>query len=284
MFSRLGAKVNVFEILPTVFKPGEASLVNQLEKILKEEGIYIRKGVRVVKAYKEKGKKVLIYRILEGRNEEGQEIYGDEILLATGKTPNTDALNLEKAKVDIDGRKAIIVNEYLQTSNENIYAAGDVTNLPLRLETTAGREGSIAVENAFEGNREKIDYNEVPYAIFTDPSLAGVDLTEEEMMNKYGVCSCRTLQFKDLPKAIIKNRTEGAVKLVIHPDTAQILGIHILAPDAGDLIAQGILIIRNKMTIYDVISMLPVFPTFSEAIKLCALSFMKDISKISCCV
>ncbi len=284
MFGRFGARVDVLEILPTVFKPGEATLVKQLENILKEEGISIRTGVRVLKAYKERGKKVLIYRILEGRNEKEQEIYGDEILLATGKIPNTDALQLEKAKVDIDRRKAIIVNEYLQTSNENIYAAGDVTNLPLRLETTAGREGSIAVENAFEGNRNKINYNEVPYAIFTDPSLAGVGLTEEEMMNKYGMCSCRTLQFKDLPKAIIKNRTEGAVKLVIHPDTAQILGIHILAPDAGDLIAIGMMIVKNKMTIDDVINTLPVFPTFSEAIKLCALSFKKDITKLSCCI
>ncbi len=284
MFARFGARVNILEILPTIFKPGEANLVKQLEAILNREGINIKTGVRVVGAYKEKGKKVLSYKVLEGKSEKEERIYGDEILLATGKTPNTDGLQLEKAKVNVDRRKAVIVNEFLQTSNEGIYAAGDVANLPLRLETTAGREGSIAVENALEGNRKRIDYNEVPYAIFTDPSLAGVGLTEEDMMNRYGVCSCRTLQFKDLPKAIIKNRTEGAVKLVIHPDTAQILGVHILAPDAGDLIAEGMLIIRNKMTIYDVIDTLPVFPTFSEAIKLCALSFIKNVSELSCCV
>jgi len=284
MFARFGARVNILEMLPTIFKPGEATLVKQLEAILKREGIKIKTGVRILAAHNENGKKVLTYKILEGRSEKEEKVYGDEIFLATGKTPNTDGLELEKAKVNVDRRKAVIVNEFLQTSNENIYSAGDVIHLPLRLETTAGKEGSIAAENALEGNRKKINYDEVPYAIFTDPSLAGVGLTEEEMMNRYVICSCRTLQFKDLPKAIIKNRTEGAVKLVIHPNTAQILGAHILAPDAGDLIAQGMLIIKNKMTIYDVIDTLPVFPTFSEAIKLCALSFIKKISELSCCV
>ena len=114
--------------------------------------------------------------------------------------------------------------------------------------------------------------------------FAGVGLTEEEQMKKMGTCSCRTLKFSDLPRAIIKERTDGIIKIVAHPKTGQVVGVHILAPDAGELIAQAMLIIKNKMTIFDVIETLPVFPTLSEAIKLCALSFTKDVSKFPCCV
>lgn len=280
LFSRFGTKVTVLELLPTIFQPGEASLVKRLENILVSQGISIKTNAKVKKAYRENGEKVLVYT-LNGKEE---NIRGDEILLAAGKTPNTEGLNLDKARVEIDKKKRVMVNEFLQTSNENIYAAGDVTNLPLRLETTAGREGSIAAENILTGSNLSIDYDIVPYAIFTSPSLAGVGLTEKEQMKRMGVCSCRTFDFAKLPKAIIKEMTEGAIKMVIHPKTNQILGVHILAPDAGDLIAQAMLIIKNKMTIYDVIETLPVFPTFSEAIKLCALSFIKNISKISCCI
>jgi mercuric reductase len=211
-------------------------------------------------------------------------VEADEILLAAGKTPNTQGLGLDKAGVEIDKRQAIIVNQYFQTSNPNIFAVGDVTNGPLRLEPTAGREGTLAAENALKGTTLSIDYNAVPYTIFTDPQLAGVGLTEDEQMKQMGVCACRTVSFEDVPKAIIMRRTEGLIKMAMHPETRHVLGVHILAPNAGDLIAQAMVLIKNKKTIDDVINSLPVFPTLSEAIKIAALSFTKDISKLSCCI
>ena len=99
-----------------------------------------------------------------------------------------------------------------------------------------------------------------------------------------GVCACRTVSFADVPKAIIMRRTEGMIKMAIHPQTKQILGVHILAPNAGELIAEAMMLIKNKNTIDDVVNSLPMFPTLSEAMKIVALSFTKDISKLSCCI
>ncbi|MBI2196971.1 mercury(II) reductase, partial [Candidatus Daviesbacteria bacterium] len=95
---------------------------------------------------------------------------------------------------------------------------------------------------------------------------------------------CRTISFEAVPKALIIGRTEGLIKMAVHPDTKVILGVHILAPNAGDLIAQAMVLVKNKNTIDDVANSLPMFPTLSEAIKIVALSFVKDISKLSCCI
>jgi mercuric reductase len=101
---------------------------------------------------------------------------------------------------------------------------------------------------------------------------------------RFGTCMCHTVSFAHVPKAIIMKHTEGLIKMAIHPKTRQITGVHILAPHAGELVAQAMTLVKNKNTIDDVVDYLPIFPTLSEAIKLAALSFTKDISKLSCCV
>ncbi|MDA8079048.1 MAG: mercury(II) reductase [Nitrospiraceae bacterium] len=280
MYARFGTKVTILERLNTVFPPSEKELVDRLAQVIIREGITVRTGVTVKMAWKQNGKKILSY-VADGKEE---EVSGDEILLATGKTSNTQGLGLKNAGVEIDKRQVIIVNRFMQTSQPHIFAAGDVINLPLRLEITAGHEGTLAAENALSDAQKGIDYDTVPYTIFTDPQLAGVGFTEEEQMRKIGVCECRTVSFADVPKAIITKRTEGLIKMAIHPETRQIMGVHILAPYAGELIAEAMMLVRNKNTVDDVVDSLPMFPTLSESIKLAALSFTKDISKLSCCV
>lgn len=280
MYSRFGTKVTILELHTTIFPLSEYELVSHLSLILSREGIMIKTGAKVSQAWKDKDKKIISFIV----EEKEEQVSGDEILLATGKTPNTAALGLEAAGVAIDKRGAITVNAFLQTSQPHIFAAGDVINLPLRLEITAGHEGTLAAENALTGSQKGIDYDTVPYTIFTDPQLAGVGLTEGEQMKRFGTCACRTVSFADVPRAIITKRTEGLIKMAIHPETRQITGVHILAPHAGELVAQAMMLVKNKNTIDDVVESLPMFPTLSEAIKLAALSFTKDISKLSCCV
>lgn len=282
MYARFGTKVTILHRSSSIFSRGEEKSTTRLVKILIQEGIIIKTNVQIRSAYKEGDKKVLVYKEADLSAETLAK--ADEILLATGKTPNTQELELDKAGVETDDRQAVKVNEHFQTSQPHIFAVGDVTNLPLRLETTAGREGTLASENAITGSKNNIDYNTVPYTIFTDPQLAGVGFTEDEQMKQMGVCACRTVSFTDVPKAIIMRRTEGLIKMVIHPQTKQILGVHILAPNAGELITEAMMLIKNKNTIDDIVSSLPMFPTLSEAIKIVALSFTKDISKLSCCV
>ncbi len=280
MFARFGTKVTILQRNVSIFPPAENELTNRLAEILDLEGITIKTDVGVKSARKEGNKKILTYTV----SDKQEEVSADEILLATGKTPNTQGLGLDKIGVEINEKQAIKVSPNFQTSQPHIYAVGDVINLPIRQEPTAGREGTLAAENALGNTQNSIDYNTVPWTIFTDPQLAGVGLTEEQEMKQLGRCLCRTVSFADVPKAIIMNRTEGLIKMAVHPDTKVILGIHILAPNAGELIAQAMVLVKNKNTIDDVVNSLPMFPTLSEAIKIVALSFTKDISKLSCCV
>jgi mercuric reductase len=280
MFSRFGTKVTILQRGPSIFPSAEKELAGRLAEVLTNEGVIIKTNVEVKNTKKAGNVKQIIFEI-DGKEE---SVQAEEILLAAGKTPNTQGLGLEKVGVEIDKRQAVVVNQYFQTSNKNIFAVGDATNAPLRLETTAGHEGTLAAENARKDTKYSIDYNSVPYTIFTDPQLAGVGWTEEKEMEKFGTCLCRTVSFSGVPKAIIMRRTEGLIKMTIHPKTKQILGVHILGPNAGEIIAQAMILVKNKNTIDDVIHSLPVFPTLSEAIKIVALSFTKDLSKLSCCL
>lgn len=282
MYSRFGTKVTILQRGPSILPRAEKELTDRLSAILTSEGIAIRTNVQVQRARKDGNRGVLTYVI--GGEEKEEEVAGDKILIAAGKTPNTAGLGLEAAGVTVDEKQAIVVSPFLETSSLHIFAVGDVTNLPLRLESTAGHEGTIAAENVLTGSQNSIDYRSVPYTIFTDPQLASVGFTEEEQLQELKVCACRTVSFADVPKAMIMRRTEGLIKMAIHPQSRQIMGVHILAPQAGELISGAMMLVKNKNTIDDVTESLPMFPTLSEVIKLVALSFTRDISKLSCCI
>jgi len=280
MFARFGTKVTVLQrdasILPHVEKP----LTDRLTEVLKKEGVTIITNAEVRKAYKEENKKAVAFMV----NGKERTVQGYEILLAAGKTANTDGLGLEQVGVDTNERKAVVVNQNFQTSAKHIFAVGDVAGAPMRLETTAGREGTLAAENALKGATLSIDYDTVPFTIFTDPQIAGVGTSESRQIKEQGVCNCRTISFEAVPKAIIMHRTEGLIHMAVDPKSPKIVGMQILAPNAGELIATAMCIVKNGNTIDDVVNMLPMFPTLSEAIKIAALSFTKDISKLSCCI
>jgi len=280
MYSRFGTKVVILQKSKSIFAQGEQELMDKLVEMLEKENIIIKTEVNVKSARKENGKKIISYEI-GGVTE---EISVDEILLAAGKTPNTKDLRLNNIGVKINNRQAIAVDKFFQTNKPHIFAIGDVSDAPLRLETTAGREGTLVADNVISGAKNNIDYDSVPYAIFTDPQFASVGWTEERQIKETGACACRVVPFEIIPKAQIIRRTEGLIKMVIDPKTKQILGIHILAPNAGDLIAQAAILIKNKSTIGDVLDSMPVFPTLSEAVKYAALAFTKDLSKLSCCI
>ena len=280
LYARFGTQVTILQSRERIFPRGEVELITRLSELLEKEGITIKTNVSVQSARSENGKKIISYTV----NGEKEEMTVDEILLAAGKIPNTDELHLERPGVEVNRGKAVMVDNNFRTNVPYIYSAGDVVHLPLRLETTAGHEGTLAAENALNGKKHSIDYRTVPFAIFTDPGYASVGLTEDAQMKQSGVCACRTVPFEIIPKASIVRRTEGLIKMGIDPKTKVIVGVHILAPNAADLIAHAMVLIKNKNTIDDVLNSEPVFPTMSEAIKYVALSFTKDISQLSCCI
>ncbi len=280
MYSRFGTRVTLLRRSESIYKDTEPELAVRLHELLESEGISITLGVKYRKAWLEGGKKHLSCLL------DGEEIIvsGDEILLAAGKDPNPGGLGLDIAGVKTNGKGAVTVNGFMQTSQPHIFAAGDVVDLPLRLETTAAHEGTLAAQNALSGTEHGIDYDAVPYTVFTDPQLSGVGLTEEELMERDGICSCRTVSFENIPKAIITGRTEGLVRMVINPETRRIHGVHFLSNQSSELASIAMTLIRNKNTIDDVIESMPVFPSMAESIKMVAISFTRDISAISCCV
>lgn len=280
MYHHFGTRVTILQKAQQVMPRTEPELSEALQKYLEEEGMTIFVNADSKSVRKEGGEIIVTFEV-DGQQHEAR---GEVLMFAAGKTPNTPDLGLQKAGVEVNDKQAIKVNDELQTSASNIFAAGDVIDKPLRLETTAGKEGNIAAENALSGSRRKMDYQAVPYAVFTTPNLAGVGKTDEEAVKSGISCNCNTFPFEFVPKAAIIKDTRGLVKIVIDNNTHQVLGVHILGPEAADLIHEAAMIVRNKMRLEDVIDTVHVFPTLSESTKLAAQSFFKDIAKLSCCI
>jgi mercuric reductase len=180
MFARFGSRVTIVKRSPGILRFAEPQLTRRLAKILEAEGIDIITAEAFRHSRKEGGKKILTL-FADGRE---REVAADEILSATGKRPNTKGLGLDAAGVEVDARQAIVVDAALQTSQPHIFAAGDVIDQPARFEPTAGREGTLAAGNALTGATDGIDYDTVPYTVFSDPQLAGVGLTEADQVRR----------------------------------------------------------------------------------------------------
>ncbi|MFV2040993.1 MAG: mercury(II) reductase, partial [Candidatus Hydrothermarchaeales archaeon] len=278
MFAHFGTNVTILQRSERILPDAEPEISQLLKQYLEEEGITVHTGM-TFKGVKKAGKKKSVNFTVGG---EAMELEVDHILFATGRRPNTDGLGLEKAGVEQDKKGFIKVNSGMLTSASHIWAGGDVVGEPM-LETVAAKEGATAVMNAFKGAGKKINYTEIPKAVFTYPEVASVGLTDE-VANGAGIkCACGIIPFDLVPKAHILGDTRGLIKVVTENKTKRIVGVHILAPHAADLIHEATLAVKFKMTIDDIIDTVHVFPTLSEAFKLAALSFYRDVGGLSCC-
>ncbi|MFQ6124481.1 MAG: mercury(II) reductase [Candidatus Heimdallarchaeota archaeon] len=278
MYARFGTQVCMLQKAARLVPREEPELSRLLQHYLETEGIEIYTSVDVQATYKE-DQEVVVTAIVDG---ETRVYRAEALLVATGRRPNTSGYGLELTGVELDTRGGIIVNKEMQAA-EHVWAAGDVKGEPM-LETIAAREGFIAAHNALSPSKRQMDYTVVPHAIFTDPQLASVGLTDEQANQQGTICSCRTISMDLVPKARTIKDTRGAIKMVLDNETQRIVGIHILAPTAADLIHEATFILKANLTIYDVIDTLHVFPTLSEGIKIAAQSFVRDVRKMACCV
>jgi mercuric reductase len=287
MYSRLGTKVTLLQRSDSIIPDDEPEIAEALSTYLKEDGINIRTGVDVKRLSQSNGKSrdgkviITVEEVIDGKRKE-ETFKAEALLLATGRAPNSKDIGLEELGVKTkDG--AIIINDEMRTSVSNIYAAGDVTGEPM-LEALSAREGTIAAENALTGSAKKIDLNSVPRAIFTDPQLASVGLTDREAIENGYECNCRVLNFSDVAKGRIIGNTRGVIKMVADNKTHRVLGIHILCPNAADIITEAALIIKNNYTLENVVDTIHVFPTLAESIKIVAQSYFRDVGATSCCI
>ncbi len=220
IFSRLGSKVTVVELMERILPQAEPDISGELQKYLQEEGINIITGAKIEKIGKKGERKVVVI----GRENSSREIPVEEILLAAGVVGNGRELGLENLGIGVDKGGFIKVNEYLQTSQPHIYAAGDVSGAPW-LETVAAKEGNIAGKNALGEEKVKIDYRNIPSAVFTSPQVASVGIKEAEYMAEYGTCLCRKVEMEKVPKAKAIKETKGFIFMVIGHQDEKIKGV-----------------------------------------------------------
>ena len=278
MYAHFGTEVTILQRSDRLLPEDEPEISDALKFYLEEEGVEIHTGVGIERA-SIAGKMKIIDASINGKK---RQFKAEQLLIATGRKPNTDSLYAENAGVDIDEEGFVIVNDEMRTSAPNIWAAGDVIGEPM-LEAIAAKEGAVAVNNAFGEDKRKINFKEVPGAVFTYPEVARVGYTDQEANGKGIKCNCCVLTLEQVPKSHIIGDTRGLIKLVLNRESKKIIGVHILSPHAADLIHEGVLAVKFGLTIDDIIDTVHVFPTLSEGIKLAAQSFYRDVSKMSCC-
>ena len=273
-FSRLGSGVTIVEAAERLLPRAEPELSIELSRALESEGVRVLTGSRIVRVERRGGGTTLLL-------EDGGALRAEELLVAVGRIPNVEGLNLEAAGVEYTGR-GIKVDPTMRTTNPRIYAAGDVVDQELMLETLAAREGVVAAENIYGHAGRRVDPLTVPWAIFTDPQLASVGYTEERCAAHLGGCASRSVGLGALPRGRIMRRNVGAFKVVA--SGGRVVGVHALAPDAAEVISGAAIAVRLGMTLDDVVDSAHVFPTISEGVKLAAQSFIRDVSRMSCCM
>lgn len=282
MFQRLGTQVTVLQRSERILKDYEPEVSIAVHDALTEEGVDIRTGVGIRGVRREDG------GVAVATETDGSEgvAHAERILVATGRRPNTDGIGLDVAGVSLDERGFVAVDEHLRTNVPHIWAAGDVigTNTGSQMATPVGaHDGNIAASNALGNEGRKVDHTVIPRTIFTDPQVAVVGLTDAEGTARGFRCSCNTIPIHYVPRAGAVRDERGIIKMVLEVETGKVLGVSMVARDAGEVIHEAAMGMRFGATVHDFIDMVHVYPTMAEALKIVALSFFKDVEKMSCC-
>ncbi|MEW6046351.1 MAG: mercury(II) reductase [Bacillota bacterium] len=286
MFHRLGSRVTLIEPSERLLPRMEPEVGDTLVPLLRKEGLEVFLGARVTRVERTDGpdRRQVALRLQTGGH--GDVILADQVLVAAGRQPNTDGIGLEEAGVELDAQGFVRVDRLLRTSRPNIWAAGDVIGLQQgsQLATPVGAfDGAIAAENALAGAGREVDHTVVPRAIFTEPEVASVGLTEEQAVRTGHRCACRVLELEWVPKARATYRTDGFIKMVADRDSHRVLGVTMVGHDASEAIHEAAMGLELGARIEHFRQMIHVYPTMAEALKLVATSFFKDVRRLSCC-
>lgn len=279
-YNRLGTKVRIIEFTDRVLRTQTKDISEELEKHMKREGIEILPNFRAVK-FEKSGDNTIIHC----KSPDGSLIKIVEpgkVVVAAGAKPNTKKLGLQNIGLRLNPSGHIQVNEKMETNLPNIYATGDVVNTPSFV-YTAAYEGKIAIQNAFTGSELKADYSSLPWVVFTDPQVAGAGLDEAQAAAQNIPYEVSKLELAEVPRAIAAYDTRGFIKLIRNKETDKLIGARIVAPEGGELIQQLSMAIKYGITINELAESFYPYLTLGEGIKLAAITFGKDVSKLSCC-
>jgi len=254
IYSRLGSEVVIVEIAEQILPNSDKECANILKRALEKQNIKIFTKSKVL------GYKDNIFEIQIDNKVEKMEF--DKVLLAVGRKPNTDNLNLESVGIKLDEKGFILVNEKLQTNIENIYAIGDVKGQPL-LAHKASKEGIIAVE-VIAGIEKFYDIKFIPNVVYTNPEFASVGLSEEEARKKGYKIKIGKFPLTANGKALSMNAIDGIAKIIVNEENDEILGIHIVSPEASSLISEGTLAMESYLSAEDIALTIHPHPSISE--------------------
>ena len=260
---RLGSKVTVVEYLDRILPGMDAEIATEALRLFKRQGMEFRLGQKVTGARPD-GKGAVVEC-------EGQEpLRADRVLLAVGRVPNTDGLGLESVGLKPDDRGRISVDEHYRTSAEGVYAIGDVIGGAM-LAHKASEEGVACVEWIATGYGH-VNYEAIPGVVYTHPEIASVGRSEEELTAAGAAFRKGVFFFRGIGRSRALGQTDGRVKILADAKTDRILGVHIIGPRAGDLIAEAVAAIEFSASSEDLARICHAHPTLAEAVKEAALA------------
>lgn len=276
-YQRLGTKVVVLARHSLMYRE-DPEIGKALEQAFKEEGMIVLTDTQTEEVHYRKslfsGGKFAI------KTSHGV-IHSDQLLVATGRTPNTEELGLEKVNVKTTGNGAVVVDKHLRSNVAHIFAAGDCSTLP-QFVYVAAAAGTRAAINMTGGDAE-IDLSAMPAVMFTDPQMATAGLTEIEAQAQGIETESRMLSLDNVPRALANFETRGFIKLVIDKNSRRLVGAQIVASEGGEIIQTVTLAIHQQMTVEELAGQLFPYLTMVEGLKLCAQTFSKDVKALSCC-
>lgn len=266
VYGRLGTEIEVVEFAPTIIPTMDGTMAKELTRVLKKEGFKFHLEHKVQKVVN-KGKSV----VLTALNKKGEEVTleADYCLVAVGRKPYTEGLGFENAGVKVTDRGMVEVNDHLQTSAPNIFAIGDVVRGAM-LAHKAEEEGTFVAE-FIAGQKPHINYNLIPGVVYTWPEVASVGKTEEELKAAGANIKIGSFPIKALGRARASMDTQGLVKVICDAETDEILGVHMIAPRAADLIMEAVVAMEYRASAEDIVRICHPHPTYSEAIKEAAM-------------
>jgi mercuric reductase len=264
LFARLGSKVTLL-VRSRLASKEEPEVSKTLQEVFATEGIRVVRRAVATKVARDAptGQVVAIAEVSGGV----QEFRADQVLVALGRRPVTDGLNLDSVEVKTGEAGEIVVTDQLQSSNPRIWAAGDVTGHP-EFVYVAAAHGTLVAENAFAAADRSVDYTRLPRVTFTSPAIGAVGMTE-------------ALPLDYVPRALVNRDTRGFIKMVANAESGEILGLTAVAKDAGELAAAGVHVLGKTIT--EVADAWAPYLTMTEGIRIVAKAFSTDVSKLSCC-
>ncbi|GAU01945.1 dihydrolipoamide dehydrogenase [Burkholderia stabilis] len=270
VWRRLGAEVTVLEALPAFLGAADEALAKEAAKLFKKQGLDINLGVKIDEVKTTADSVSIAYTDKDGN---AQTLDADRLIVSVGRVPNTDNLGLEAIGLKANERGFIDVDDHCRTAVPNVYAIGDVVRGPM-LAHKAEDEGVLVAE-VIDGQKPHIDYNCIPWVIYTYPEIAWVGKTEQQLKAEGREIKSGKFPFSINGRALGMNAPDGFVKMIADAKTDELLGVHVIAANASDLIAEAVVAMEFKAASEDIARICHPHPSMSEVMREAALAVDK---------